>query len=90
MNVGKFVQVKGRRGGEQIRKRVESRSMSGKENYDRFGCADRRQNNSMLPYHATNRKSARTKNVSSWSQYRNCNNIVVIVTRKIVLVKIFR
>ena len=39
--------------------------LSGKENYDRVNFADRLQNNSMLPFHATNRKTACTKHISS-------------------------
>ena len=38
----------------------ESRPLDGEENYDRVGFADRLQNNSMLPYHATNRNLACT------------------------------
>ena len=34
------------------------------ENYDRAGCADRVQIDNMLPYHATNKKTAFTKNKS--------------------------
>ena len=33
----------------------ESRPLSGKENYNRVGFADRLENNSMLPFHATNK-----------------------------------
>ena len=49
----------------------ESHPLSGKENYDRVDFADRIQKNSMLLFHATNKKSACTKHVSSWSQQEN-------------------
>ena len=68
----RIVQVKGEeeRRGEQKRSE-EFRPPSGKKNYDRAGFADRLQNNGMLPYHATNRKLACTKHVSSRSQKGN-------------------
>ena len=40
---------------KQVR-RQESRRLSGKENNDRIRFQDRLQNNSMLPFHAANRK----------------------------------
>ena len=49
----------------KIREKEEkSHPLSGKEKYDQVGCADRLQNNSMLPFHGTNRKKAPT-NVGS-------------------------
>ena len=46
----------------------ESRPLNGKEIDDRVRFPDRLQKNSMLPFHATNRKSVCTKHVSSRSQ----------------------
>ena len=58
MDLEYFLQVKGRRKKKKAsQKRIEeSHPLSGKENYDRVGIADQLQNNSMLPFHATNKK----------------------------------
>ena len=70
LDLEQFGQIKG----EEEKKRTsqkrskESRPLGGKENYDRVDFTDRLQNNSMLPFHATNRKLACTKHVGSWSQ----------------------
>ena len=58
--------------GRASEKRIkQSRPFNGKENYDRVGFVDRLQDHSMLPYHATNRKLARAKHESSWTQKEN-------------------
>ena len=67
-----IVQVGGEEKSRASQKRnKESRPLGGKEIYDRVDFADRLQTNSMLPFHATKRKSACTKHVSSWSQLGN-------------------
>ena len=53
---------------KQVRIGVESGPFSGKGSYDRVNFPDRLQNNSMLPFQATNKKSACTKYVGSRSQ----------------------
>ena len=54
----------------------ESRPLSGKEKYDRFGFADRLQNISILLYHTPSRKSARTKLFRSRIQQEKVPNRV--------------
>ena len=46
----------------------DSCPLSGRESYDRSDSPDRLQINRMRPFHATKKKSAFTKHVSSWSQ----------------------
>ena len=64
-----FVQIKGEeeKSKSSQKRSEEFRRLRRKENYDWVSFANRLQNNSMLPFRATNRKSACTKHVSNWS-----------------------
>ena len=51
-----------------LRRSEEFRPLNEKGKCYEAGCADRLQNDKMLPYHAAKKKMARTKHVSNWSK----------------------